>query len=47
MGTVLGGHGLIGVAVTSAMENPGSPMPADKLIAQFGQKYREWPTHGV
>ena len=40
-------HTLMGVAVQVAIDNSANQAPEDKLIAGYGQAYREWLIHGA
>jgi hypothetical protein len=42
-----GGHGIIGTAVVAAMDDSMNQTPESRLIARYGQAYREWLTHGA
>jgi hypothetical protein len=44
---VLTGNGLIGVAVQAAIDNARHETDEGKLVASYGQTYREWLTHGA
>ncbi|WP_316206869.1 MULTISPECIES: DUF6778 family protein [unclassified Bradyrhizobium] len=44
---VPGGRGIIGTAVMAAMDSSMNQTPDGRLIARYGQVYREWLTHGA
>jgi len=44
---VFSGNGLVGVAVQAAIDNASKQTAEGKLVASYGQAYREWLTHGV
>jgi DNA-binding CsgD family transcriptional regulator len=44
---VHGGAGIIGTAVQAAIDSSRNETQEDRLIANYGQTYREWLTHGA
>ena len=36
------GQGIVGTAVQAAIDNASAQSPAEKLIALYGQNYRDW-----
>jgi len=44
---VVVGHGIIGTAVGAAIDSSRNETPEGRLIADYGQTYRRWLTHGA
>ena len=42
MAAIAVGQGIVGTAVQAAIDNASAQSPAEKLIARYGENYRNW-----